>query len=98
MLGPVRSRQVTAVGLSSAVVGNSNERRHRADQRCEGVEFVMTGSDQQRDPDDPEYGSMSVEDDPEGTTDPADLAGTATPADADVGEGPSISAADDTSG
>ncbi len=31
-----------------------------------------------------EYGSLSVEDDPEGTTDPAELAGTADESDQDV--------------
>ncbi len=31
-----------------------------------------------------EYGSLTVEDDPEGTTDPADLAGTADESDEDV--------------
>ena len=34
------------------------------------------------DPD--EYGSLSVEDDPSGTTDPAELAGTADESDEDV--------------
>jgi hypothetical protein len=34
------------------------------------------------DPD--EYGSLSVEDDPSGTTDPAELAGTAEESDEDV--------------
>ena len=34
------------------------------------------------DPD--EYGGLSVEDDPEGTVDPAELAGSATPDDEDV--------------
>jgi hypothetical protein len=54
--------------------------------------------DQQRDPSEPEYGSLSIEDDAEGTTDPADLAGTASSEDADVGQEPSISQADDTAG
>ena len=40
------------------------------------------------------YGSLSVEDDPEGTQDPADLAGTANPDDAE-GVGPSVSEADE---
>lgn len=31
-----------------------------------------------------EYGSLSVEDDPSGTTDPAELAGTANESDEDV--------------
>ena len=36
-------------------------------------------------PTDPEeYGSLTVEDDPEGTTDPAELAGTADESDEDV--------------
>ena len=35
-------------------------------------------------PDQPDLGSLSVEDDPEGTVDPADLAGTASEDDEDV--------------
>lgn len=50
----------------------------------------MAEPDQQRDPEETEYGSLSVEDDTDGTTDPADLAGTegtaATPPDAADGE------------
>jgi hypothetical protein len=45
------------------------------------------------DPDD--YGSLTVEDEPVGTVDPADLAGTARPDDADVGYQPEWSEADD---
>jgi hypothetical protein len=55
----------------------------------------MADFDQQRDPDEPDYGSLTVEDDSEGTTDPADLADTATSEDADVGQRPSVSEADD---
>ena len=40
------------------------------------------------------YGSLSVEDDPAGTGDPADLAGTANSDDADVASEPSVSEAD----
>lgn len=40
------------------------------------------------------HGSLSVEDDPDGTTDPASLAGSATPNDATVGYQPSSSEAD----
>lgn len=40
------------------------------------------------------YGSLSMEDDPDGTENPADLAGSATPDDADVGYQPSASEAD----
>jgi hypothetical protein len=44
---------------------------------------------------DPEdYGHLSVEDDPAGTVDPADLAGTAQPDDAEVAYRPSVSEAD----
>jgi hypothetical protein len=43
-----------------------------------------------------EYGSMSVEDEPVGTVDPADLAETAGPDDADVGYQPESSEADST--
>ncbi|GIF45209.1 hypothetical protein [Actinoplanes xinjiangensis] len=39
------------------------------------------------------FGSLTVEDDPDGTTDPADLAGSATTDDAKVG--PSANEADD---
>ena len=42
-----------------------------------------------------DFGSLSVEDDPAGTEDPADLAGTAKPDDADVGYRPSVSEADE---
>jgi len=38
-----------------------------------------------------EYGSLSVEDDPEGTVNPADLAGTASGSDAEVGYEPEFS-------
>ena len=41
-----------------------------------------TTDGEQTDPE--EYGSLTVEDDPEGTTDPADLAGTADESDEDV--------------
>jgi hypothetical protein len=41
--------------------------------------------DEQRPTDDQEYGSLTVEDDPAGTQDPADLAGTANSDDAQVG-------------
>ena len=40
------------------------------------------------------YGSLSVEDDPDGTENASDLAGTADPGD-DDGPGPSVSEADD---
>jgi hypothetical protein len=40
------------------------------------------------------YGSLSVEDDPAGTVNPADLAGTAQPDDAEVTYRPSASKAD----
>jgi hypothetical protein len=39
-------------------------------------------TDEMNDPD--QYGSLSVEDDPSGTTDPAELAGTAHESDEDV--------------
>jgi hypothetical protein len=45
------------------------------------------------DPD--EYGELTVEDDPQGTVDPADLAGTAGPQDAEVGYEPESTEADD---
>jgi hypothetical protein len=41
-----------------------------------------------------DYGSLTVEDEP-GTVDPADLAGTATDDDADVGYDPEFSEADE---
>jgi hypothetical protein len=41
------------------------------------------------------YGGLSVEDDPDGTEDPADLAGSTTPDDAKVGYQPSASEADE---
>ena len=41
-----------------------------------------------------DFGSLSVEDDPAGTQDPADLAGTANPDD-DATAGPSVSEADE---
>lgn len=44
------------------------------------------------------YGSLSVEDDPGGTVDPADLAGTAKPDDEPVGYQPSASEASGGSG
>ena len=56
----------------------------------------MTHPDDQRDPEPTEYGSLSVEDDTDGTTDPADLAGTAGPRDAESAQQPSVSEADDT--
>ena len=43
---------------------------------------VADTTGEQTDPE--EYGSLTVEDDPEGTTDPADLAGTADESDEDV--------------
>lgn len=55
----------------------------------------MADREQHRDSDDPDYGSLTIEDDPGGTTDPADLAGTATADDADATQEPSVSAADD---
>ncbi|MBA3527837.1 MAG: hypothetical protein H0T91_00690 [Propionibacteriaceae bacterium] len=42
-----------------------------------------------------EYGGLTVEDDPGGTVDPAELAGTAKPSDAEVGYEPEFSEADD---
>ena len=42
-----------------------------------------------------DYGSLSVEDDPEGTVDPAELAGTASTGDAGVGYEPEFTEADD---
>ena len=45
---------------------------------------------------DEEGGNLTVEDDPQGTTDPADLAGTADSGDAEVAQRPSVSEADDT--
>lgn len=42
-----------------------------------------------------DQGTLSVEDDPDGTTDPADLAGTAGPDDAERSYTPSTSEADD---
>jgi hypothetical protein len=42
-----------------------------------------------------DYGTLSVEDDAAGTTDPADVAGTATDDDADVGYEPEESLDDD---
>jgi hypothetical protein len=44
--------------------------------------------------DDNEYGTLTVEDDADGTTDPADLAGTATSDDAEVGYNPTATDAD----
>jgi hypothetical protein len=44
---------------------------------------------------DEDQGTLSVEDDPDGTTDPADLAGTAGPDDADRADTPSTSEADE---
>jgi hypothetical protein len=41
------------------------------------------------------YGSLSIEDDPDGTEDPAELAGSADPDDAVVSYQPSASEADD---
>jgi hypothetical protein len=43
----------------------------------------------------PALGSLTVEDDPDGTEDPADLAGSAGPEDAEVGYQPSATEADD---
>jgi len=54
----------------------------------------MTDPDQPRDSDEPEYGSLTVEDDPGGTTDPADLAHSASD-NAEAGHHPSVSEADD---
>jgi hypothetical protein len=44
------------------------------------------------------YGSLSVEDNPAGTVDPAELADTAKPDDAPVGYQPEASEADESSG
>jgi hypothetical protein len=54
----------------------------------------MARFDQQDDSEEPEYGSLTVEDDTDGTTDPADLAGTAG-SDDDRGPQPAVSEADD---
>jgi len=43
---------------------------------------ITNTTGEQTDPE--EYGSLTVEDDPEGTTDPAELAGTADESDEDV--------------
>ncbi len=43
-----------------------------------------------------EYGSLGIEDDPSGTVDPADLAGTADDTDQQVGYEPAVTEADDT--
>lgn len=48
----------------------------------DNVDDVSTGAT--TDPDTEQTGSLTVEDDPEGTTDPAELAGTGGEADADV--------------
>ena len=49
------------------------------------VEDEPTGNDHVETVSNPdEYGSLSVEDDPGGTVDPAELAGTANPDDEDV--------------
>jgi hypothetical protein len=45
----------------------------------------------------PQYGSLSVEDNPSGTVDPAELAGTAKPDDEPVGYQPSASEASEAS-
>lgn len=42
-----------------------------------------------------DYGSLSVEDDPDGTVNPADLAGTASTSEAETGDEPEFSKADD---
>lgn len=42
-----------------------------------------------------EYGHLSVEDDPRGTVDPADLAGTAGPQDEPAGYQPAVTEADE---
>jgi hypothetical protein len=42
----------------------------------------------------PDYGSLSVEDDPSGTVNPADLAGTGKPEDEAVGYQPEATEAD----
>ncbi len=56
----------------------------------------MDSSEQARSADEPEHGTLTVEDDEAGTTDPAELAGTAGESDdADVGYRPASSAADD---
>lgn len=53
----------------------------------------------QGDADDPmdreEYGGLSLEDDPQGTVDPAELAGTASEDDDDIGYEPEFSEADE---
>ncbi len=54
----------------------------------------MTSPDGSR-PEDDDLGTFTVEDDPGGTVDPADLAGTASSDDADVGYAPEASAEDD---
>jgi hypothetical protein len=54
---------------------------------------VGIGAPDMRDP--TEYGSLSPEDDAEGTVDPGELAGTAGPDDANVGYEPDVSQADD---
>jgi hypothetical protein len=46
------------------------------------------------DPDADDLGSLTVEDDPEGTVDPAELAGGADESDADVSDGPQYSEED----
>jgi hypothetical protein len=64
----------------------SEQTQHQDDpaERQDGAQ--TTGPD--------DYGTMSVEDEPVGTVDPADLAGTARPDDADVGYEPQSSEAD----
>ncbi len=42
-----------------------------------------------------DYGHLSVEDDPRGTVDPADLAGTAGPQDEPTGYRPAVTEADE---
>ena len=54
-----------------------------------------TENDQQSTPlDADEYGSLTIEDNPEGTVDPGDLAGTADESDADVAYQPEHSEED----
>ncbi len=52
----------------------------------DGTETEPTGPDESgaTGPSDPAIGGLTVEDDPEGTVDPADLAGTASDDDEDV--------------
>lgn len=70
----------------------SEQTPHRND-RAETPKGEAGRESGRTDPDD--YGSLTVEDEPVGTVDPADLAGTAGPDDADVGYQPERSEADD---